>query len=160
MQGKATIANHPIHPMLVGFPIGFLGAMLVSDIISIFIHPAFWAHVAMWLLAFGIIGALIAAVAGFTDYLTIPMSAAVKRTATTHLTLNLIAVVLFIVAWIVRHPSPNSTLGYILTYVGLAVLLVSGWYGGHLVYVGQLGVKTAEQTAEERIAESRSTVVR
>lgn len=144
MQGKATIADHPVHPMLVAFPIGFFGGVLVSDIISIWGNHAFWPLVATWLIAFGVIGALVAALFGFIDYFTIPMTAPVKRTATTHMVLNLIVVVLFIVAFLIRLNDATSTLGYILTYVPLALLIVSGWYGGHLVYVGLVGTK--EQT--------------
>jgi uncharacterized membrane protein len=149
MQGKATIADHPLHPMFVGFPIGFFGAVLVSDIISIWGNPAFWPHVSVWLIAFGVIGALVAAVFGFTDYFTAPMSAAAKRTATTHMILNLAVVLLYAAAFWVRYGNPTSTLGYVLTYVGLALLVVSGWYGGHLVYVGMIGVKAPRETTVE-----------
>src|SRR5438105_4679083 len=107
MQGKATIAGHPIHPMLVGFPIGFFGGVLVSDVISIFRDTPFWSHVAMWLIAFGVIGALLAAIFGFTDYFTAPMPAAAKRTATTHMVLNLTVVVLFIAAFWIRYGNPT-----------------------------------------------------
>jgi len=130
--------------MFVGFPIGFFGAVLVSDIISIRGNPAFWPHVSLWLIAFGVVGALIAAIFGFTDYFTAPMTTAVKRTATTHMILNLTVVVLYAAAFFVRYGNPISPLGYLLTYVGLAVLIASGWYGGHLVYVGHIGI--AEST--------------
>lgn len=158
MQGKATLADHPLHPMFVGFPIGFFGAVLVSDVISIWGNPAFWPRMSMWLIAFGIVGALVAAVFGFIDYLTAPMSAPVKRTATTHMILNLTVVALYIAAFFVRYANPVSTLGYVLTYVGLATLVVSGWYGGHLVYVGLVGTKAAPETAVEgRVAERPRT---
>jgi uncharacterized membrane protein len=49
----------------------------------------------------------------------------------------------------VRYGNPTSTLGYVLTYVGLALLVVSGWYGGHLVYVGMIGVKAPRETTVE-----------
>lgn len=51
MQGKATIAGHPIHPMLVAFPIGFFGAVLVSDVISIWGNHAFWPLAATYPIA-------------------------------------------------------------------------------------------------------------
>lgn len=154
MQGKATLADHPIHPMLVGFPIGFFGAVLVSDVISIWGNPAFWPRVATWLIAFGVIGALVAAVFGFIDYLSAPMSAPVKRTATTHMILNLAVVAFYIAAFFVRYADPVSTLGYVLTYVGLGTLVASGWYGGHLVYVGLVGTKAAHGTmVEGRVAD-------
>ena len=158
MQGKATLADHPIHPMLVSFPIGFFGAVLVSDVISIWGNPAFWPHMSVWLIAFGVVGALLAALFGFVDYFTAPMSPPAKRTATTHMILNLTVVALYIAAFFVRYNDPISTLGYILTYVGLGVLVVSGWYGGHLVYVGLVGTKAADETTVEgRIADSMRT---
>jgi uncharacterized membrane protein len=159
MQGKATIADHPIHAMLVGFPIGFFGAVLVSDIISIWGNHVFWPTVATYLIAFGVIGALVAAVFGFTDYFTAPMSAAVKRTATTHMILNLIVVALEIAAFFVRLGNPTSVLGYVLTYVGIGTLLASGWYGGHLVYVGLVGTTERSHTVEGRVTESTRTTV-
>lgn len=146
MQGKATVADHPLHPMLIGFPIGFFGAVLVSDIISIWGNPAFWPRMSLWLIAFGVIGALFAAVFGFIDYFTAPMSPAAKRTATTHMILNLTVVAVYIGAFFVRYGDPVSAWGYVLTYVGLAILVVSGWYGGHLVYVGLVGTKADADT--------------
>jgi uncharacterized membrane protein len=155
MQGKATLADHPIHPMLVAFPIGFFGAVLVSDVISIWGNPAFWPIMSTWLIAFGVIGALVAAVFGFVDYFTAPMSAAVKRTATTHMILNLIVVAFYVAAFFVRYNNPIGTLGYVLTYVGLGILVVSGWYGGHLVYVGLVGTKQPRDVnVEGRVTES------
>lgn len=139
MQGKATVAHHPIHPMLVAFPIGFFGGVLVSDVISIFGNRPFWAQMSVWLIAFGVVGALVAAIFGFTDYFSAPMSSDAKRTATTHMVLNLIVVVCYAAAFFVRYGDPVSTLGYILTYIGLALLVASGWYGGHLVYIGLIG---------------------
>jgi uncharacterized membrane protein len=155
MQGKATIAGHPIHAVLVAFPIGFFGAVAVSDVISIWGNRAFWPLMATYLIAFGVIGALLAAIFGFIDYFTAPMSPAAKRTATTHMVLNLIVVVLEAAAFFVRLGNTTSTLGYVLTYVGLGVLVASGWYGGHLVYVGLVGTAAKpEQTVEERTTEA------
>lgn len=160
MQGKATLAGHPLHAMFVSFPIGFLGGVLVTDIISIWGNPAFWPRMSVWLIAFGVISALVAAVFGLIDYLTAPMSAAAKRTATTHLILNLIVVALYVAAFFVRFANPISTLGYVLTYVGLATLLVSGWYGGHLAYVDLVGTAAPRgTTVEEHVADRTRTVV-
>lgn len=82
----------------------------------------------------------------------------VKRTATTHMILNLIVVALYVAAFFVRYNVATSTLGYVLTYIGLATLIVSGWYGGHLVYVGGIGTKAAsETTVEGRVTEGVRT---
>ncbi|MDQ2680003.1 MAG: DUF2231 domain-containing protein [Candidatus Eremiobacteraeota bacterium] len=141
MQGKATIAGHPIHPMLVALPIGFFVGVLVSDVISIWGGPEFWSRMALWLIAYGVIGALVAALFGFVDYLTTPMSPEAKKTGTAHMLLNLLVVAIFIAAFFVRLQLGNSVLGYVLTYVPLAILIVTGWLGGRLAYHFGIGVQ-------------------
>ncbi|HEV2260928.1 MAG TPA: DUF2231 domain-containing protein [Candidatus Rubrimentiphilum sp.] len=140
MQGKATLGGHPVHPMFVPFPIGFFTGAVICDVISIWGNP-FWPRMAVWLIAFGVIAALIAALFGFIEYFTAPMSEPAKKTATTHMLLNLALVVLYLIAFIVRNPNPTSTLGYVLSFVGWGLLVISGWYGGHLAYVGLIGTK-------------------
>jgi uncharacterized membrane protein len=131
--------------MFVAFPIGFFAGAVISDIITFLGHPDFWPRMSVALIAFGIIAALLAALFGFIDYFTAPMSPPVKKTATTHMILNLLVVVIYIVALIVRWSSPISTIGYVLTFVGLAFLVVSGWYGGHLAYVGLVGTQSGSE---------------
>ncbi len=86
---EATIAKHPIHPMLVVFPIGLWIFSLVCDLVFLF-GPAnpLWRNMAFYTMAGGWIGALAAAVPGLIDYFSMSPGAA-KRTATTHMTLNL-----------------------------------------------------------------------
>jgi len=141
MQGKATFLGHPIHPMLVPFPIAFFVGALISDIISHWGDPIFWPRMSVVLIGLGIVGALLAAVFGFIDYLTAPLSEGAKKTATTHLTLNLIVVVIFVIAFFVRFGDATSTIGYVLTVLGVLVLFVSGYLGGKLVFEGGVGMK-------------------
>lgn len=153
MQGKATIAGHPIHPMLVALPIGFFIGALVCDIVLGFTHNAFWPQMSVVLIGFGVVGALLAAVFGFIDYLTAPMSDAAKATATRHMVLNLIVVVIFAVALWLRWSDNVSAVGIILTVIGVLILAVSGWLGGHLSYHYGVG---AEGTTMERATAVRS----
>ena len=148
MQGKATIMGHPIHPMLIPFPIGFFVGALVCDIISIWSNAPFWPTMSVALIGFGIIGALLAAVFGFLDYFTAPMSADAKRTATTHMLLNLISVVVFAIAFFVRYEKPPSTAGYALTVIGVIILAITGSLGGHLSY--HFGVGVSDDTVPPR----------
>lgn len=141
MQGKATLLGHPIHPMLVPFPIAFFVGALISDIISHWGDPVFWPRMSVVLIGLGIIGALLAAVFGFVDYLTAPLSEGAKKTATTHLILNLIVVVIFVIAFFVRLGDATSVAGYVLTVLGVVVLCVSGYLGGKLVFEGGVGMK-------------------
>lgn len=152
MQGKATVAGHPIHPMLVTLPIGFFVGALVCDVILAFTHNPFWPQLSVVLIGFGVVGALLAALFGFVDYLTAPMPAAAKATATRHMVLNLLAVVIFAVAFWLRWGDNVSTTGIVLTVFGVLVLAVSGWLGGHLSYHYGVGVDdtTAERSARVR----------
>jgi len=141
MQGKATFLGHPVHPMLVPFPIAFFAGALISDIISHWGDPVFWPRMSVVLIGLGIIGALLAAVFGFVDYLTAPLSEGAKKTATTHLILNLVVVAIFVIAFFVRFGDATSTIGYVLTVLGVLVLFVSGYLGGKLVFEGGVGMK-------------------
>jgi len=155
MNTPASVRRHPIHPMLVVFPIAFWIASLVSDIIyHAGPHNLFWQAVAFYSMAGGIIGALLAAVPGFIDYLSLTDSR-VKKIATTHLALNLIVVVMFIFNLGMRYTASPGTemFGVVLSIVALAVLAASGWLGGALVYEHRVGVSTPR---EERVIDRRA----
>jgi uncharacterized membrane protein len=145
VQGKATLAGHPIHPMLIPFPIGLFGGAVISDIITLTGHPDFWPRMSVALIGFGIIAALLAAVFGFVDYFTAPMPPPVKKTATTHMILNLIVVLVYVAAFFIRVADPVSGFGYVLTFAGIVLLVASGWYGGHLAYVGGVGAESGTE---------------
>lgn len=157
MQGKATIGGHPIHPMLIPFPIAFFLGALACDIISIWNSTLDWAQVSEVMIGFGIIGGLLAAIFGFTDYATAPMGPAAKQTATTHMLLNLLTVVLFIGAFAFRFNHPTAA-GYWLTVLGNISLFFAGYLGGKLVFRGGVGVEdqntvtaTTRRTTREEI---------
>ena len=132
----ATIAKHPIHPMLVVFPIGLWIFSLVCDLVYLF-GPAnpLWRDMAFYTMAGGWIGALAAAVPGLIDYFGMSPGAA-KRTATTHMTLNLVVVTLYAINLWIRWAG-NGAGGWPVGLSVVAVLLMAaaGWLGGELVYV-------------------------
>jgi uncharacterized membrane protein len=133
MQGKATIAGHPIHPPLVAVPIGCFVAAAVSDVVSIWTDHGFLATMSTWLIGFGLAGSIFAALFGFIDFVSAPMTMRAKRTASWHALLNIAIVVVFGAALAVRAAFPSSVGGYALTIAGIAILAVSGWLGGELV---------------------------
>jgi uncharacterized membrane protein len=132
----ATIAKHPIHPMLIVFPIGLWVFSLVCDLVFLF-GPAtpLWRDMAFYTMAGGWIGALAAAVPGLIDYFSMSPGAA-KRTATTHMTLNLVVVTLYAINLWIRWAG-NGDGGWTVGLSAVAVLLLAaaGWLGGELVYV-------------------------
>ena len=139
MRTPANIARHPIHPMLVPIAIGLWLFSLVCDLVHRFgsANPN-WEVVAGYTLVGGIIGALVAAVPGFIDMLSLPWST--KRIALIHMTLNLTIVALYIVNAYLRqrHGVTDSTIW--LSVISIAMLVVSGWLGGKLVYVHGVAV--------------------
>src|SRR4051812_9685344 len=157
MSSPASIRNHPIHPMLVAFPIGLWVFSLVCDIFyHAGSHNELWKEIAFYTLAGGIAGALLAAVPGFIDYLSLTNPRA-KQIATTHMVLNLVVVLIFIFNLGVRYnAAPSSDMFAVsLTVVGIALMSVSGWLGGSLVYVHHVGVAREVAPEDDQIKNQR-----
>ena len=137
---SAQIGKHPIHPMLVVLPLGLWIAALAFDIVHAATGAAVWRTLAFWNIAAGIIGALLAAIPGFVDYLGLEGRA--RRIATFHMILNLAAVAVFAVNWYLRTRLPaDSSWPLILSVIGVVGVIVSGWLGGELVYAERVGVE-------------------
>lgn len=141
MNTPASIHGHPIHPMLVTVPIGLWLFSFVCDLVFILgTGDLVWSDVAFFTLAGGLVGALAAAIPGLIDFFSI-RDAEAKRTARTHMTLNLVVVALVAINIWLRWTSPvDAVLPYLISAVSIAMLAVSGWLGGKLVYV--LGIAT------------------
>ena len=143
MHTPARIAKHPIHPMIVPFPIGLWIFSFICDLVFRFGsgNPN-WEVVAKYTMIAGIVGALIAAVPGFIDLLSLPGS--VKRTALVHMTINLVIVVLYIInAWLRRGGVSDGLIW--LSLISVILLAISGWLGGKMVYVLGIAVDPAPQ---------------
>ena len=152
MSTPASISKHPVHPMLVVFPIGLWVFSLICDLIyHAGEHNAFWKGVAFYTMAGGVIGALLAAIPGFIDYLSL-RERGVRRVATTHMVLNIIVVALFIFNLGIRYNAPpeSEVFGVFLSIVGVVILAVSGWLGGSMVYVHHVGIEDADSKEDYR----------
>lgn len=148
MSSPASVAKHPIHPMLVVFPIGLWTFSLVSDVAyATGWGGPIWSDMAFYTMAGGIAGALLAAVPGFIDFLS--LSGRVRSIALTHMLLNLGIVGLYALNLYLRLDSaPGAVLPIALSSLSMVLLGVSGWLGGELVYVHNVGV---EPQAESRV---------
>jgi uncharacterized membrane protein len=139
--------------MLVALPIGLWVFSLVSDVIYLMKWSGVvFNDVAFYTMAGGIVGALLAAVPGFIDYLSLPKGT-IKTMAVWHMRINLAVVALFAVnLWLRRDAAAGAALPVWLSVVGLALLGVSGWLGGELVYVHGVAVEPqagAKETATQ-----------
>ena len=108
MESKAKLLGHPIHPMLIVFPLGLLPVAAIFDIIYLYTDNGHWADVSYWIIAAGVIGGLVAAVFGLIDWLGIPNGTRAKSIGLVHGLTNVVVVVLFIVSWLLRRPNPAA----------------------------------------------------
>ena len=142
METRAAVAEHPIHPMLIPFPIALWIFSLASDLIYLFdFGGPVWKDVALYTMVGGIIGGLAAAVPGYIDFrsLTDPV---VVRLAQMHMVINVGLVLLFTLnAGLRIINGPDALVPVFLSGVGVAALALSGWLGGELVYVKGVAVQ-------------------
>jgi uncharacterized membrane protein len=143
MASRASIRRHPIHPMLVVFPIGLWVFSFVCDIVALNRpeNSVFWNDMAFYTMAAGVVGALLAAVPGYIDYhgLNEPR---VKRIATMHFVLNLVVVILYVfnLGFRLNQPVETKSLAILISAIAIVLLAISGWLGGSMVYVHGVAV--------------------
>lgn len=136
MKSKAVLLGHPVHPMLIPFPIAFLSGAMLFDAAGWLLGDQTWWATGGYLGAVGIATALLAAVPGFIDYLyTVPPNSSGKTRATRHMAAMLASVALFAAAWLIRRTAPASPQLTVLSLeaAGLALVAMGGYMGGTLV---------------------------
>jgi uncharacterized membrane protein len=140
MESRAKLLGHPVHQILIVFPLGLLATAVIFDIIAFIAGNPRWHDVAYWMIGAGVIGGLIAAVFGAIDYFGIPRGTRASRIGALHGVGNVIVVALFAVSWWLRRAAPPDpgVAAYVLSFAGFALAGVTGWLGGELV--DRLGV--------------------
>ena len=143
LQGKPF--GHPLHPALVHFPIGLFVLTLVLDIFSYAGgNPNGLFRASLYTLGIGIAMGILAALAGLVDRSDIRLDHPARKTANIHMTLNLIAVGLFGVDFLLRLAQRDLTrvplIYLLLSLVGVGIILFSGYLGGTMVYDDGIGV--------------------
>jgi uncharacterized membrane protein len=159
MKSNVTIANHPLHPILVLLPAGAWLTSIVLDIVFMATKTSFWFTASMWVMTIGIVGALVAATDGFYDLFTLPMTNEPKSIGLEHMALNLLITVLYVInVAAVRSPlllsatrsamipAGTAAWGFILNLVAVILLGISGWLGGEMVY--RYGIAIPKETIQ------------
>jgi len=143
-RSTAKIAGHPIHPMLVGFPIAFLVGTLVCDLIYLSGGNPAWATAALWMVGAGVTMALVAAIFGFIDFVGEERIRALPD-AWRHMFGNLIAVAIAAANWALRATQgAEETVapwGVTLSAAVTLILLYTGWKGWEMVYRQRVAVR-------------------
>ena len=144
MESKAKILGHPIHPILIPFPLGLLSTSVVFDVIHLLTGNGKWSEVSFWMIAAGVIGGLAAAVFGLIDWLAIPSGTRAKAVGMWHGATNVVMVGLFIVSWLLRANAPGDpdSVAIVISFVAVGLASLGGFLGGELVV--RLGVGVAE----------------
>ncbi len=157
MSTRASIYRHPVHPMLIVFPLGLWIFSVVCNLVYVLGGPPVWYTVALYAMGGGIVGAALAAVPGLIDFLTLPQSR-VQTIALSHMIVNIVALTIFVIAFAIAIFSAEYTvMPFILSLFGLVAVGVGGWLGGALVYEYGVGV---EQRQRHEAEEPHETVLR
>ena len=146
-KSTAQIAGHPIHPMLIPFPIAFLVATFVCDLIFWSTRNPAWSTAALYLLGAALLMAALAAVAGFTDFFGDERIREMSS-AWHHMIGNVIAVVLALINWYWRYSGGDAAVlpwGLFLSFLIVLILLYTGWQGWSMVYTGRVGIEEAPE---------------
>jgi uncharacterized membrane protein/nitrite reductase/ring-hydroxylating ferredoxin subunit len=143
MRSKASIKGHPLHPMLIAFPIAFATAAPIADLAAVLGDwPSLWTVGAYSSIA-AVVTGLIAAVPGFIDYLMIiPPNSSGKKRATYHMIVNVVALAVMAGSWAFRdwETLVPQNMAIVLEFASITIMSVGGWLGGTLVYRNQIGV--------------------
>ena len=161
MASPASIRRHPVHPMLIPFPIALWIFSLVADVIYLWRGNPVWRDwIAFYTLLGGIIGGAVAAVPGLIDWLSLKDPATVK-VANWHARLNVIALLIFVASFYLRTTGGSRMLGgsytipLLLSVLGVILITISGYLGGELVFKHGVAVNPQSDTGTEAREKAR-----
>jgi len=154
MTSKASIAGHPVHPMLVAFPIGLWITSFAVDVLFYFQrYSTGLPLVSKFMIAAGCLGAVAAAIPGIIDWLSITNSK-VKRIANWHARLNIIALIVFAISLYFRMRAGahwvnyNMRIPFLLSLLGVVLISISCWLGGELTFKHGVGAAPKQDLPE------------
>jgi uncharacterized membrane protein len=137
MESRTKFLGHPIHPMLIVFPLGLLATAVVFDILYVATGNADLATFSFFALIAGIIGGLLAAVFGLLDWMAVPKGTRARRIGAIHGVGNVVVVGLFALSLFMRWGEPAylpNVMPLVFALLGAALALFTAWLGGELVY--------------------------
>jgi uncharacterized membrane protein/nitrite reductase/ring-hydroxylating ferredoxin subunit len=165
MRSKIHLSGHPLHPILVAFPIAFFSGTFLFDLLGmVFKIPALW-QTGMYLELAGCGFAVLAAVPGIVDYFSIvPPKSSAKARATKHGLINVIVLLIFVFTWFYRRGiSANPAIVISAEAAGVILLSIAGWLGGTLVHRNQIGIDHryafAGKWSEEKISTEKKEII-
>lgn len=135
IRSTAAIDGHPLHPLLVTLPVGFLVGALLSDLMFYGTADPFWARASAWLIGAGLVSGALAAIAGFIDFFG---SERIRSLTLVwyHFIGNAVALVLAAISLYLRAADLATVTAtqLVLSILVVAIFLVTGWLGGEMVF--------------------------
>lgn len=142
IHSRAAIAGHPLHPMMIHFPVAALIGLIGTDFAYVFTEDPFWARASLWLVGVGAFGGWIASIAGAIDLFTVKR---IRRLITgwCHAILAIMLLSLASLNWVQRIESAEAVYpwGLYISVLGGVLIAVTGLLGGQLVYEHAVGVE-------------------
>src|SRR5215212_7040696 len=135
MESKVKLFGHPVHPMLIVFPLGLFATAAIFDILFLSSANPLFPAVSFYIIAAGVIGGLLAAVFGLIDWLALPNNSRAKAIGGWHGIGNVVIVALFAISWFLRMNNANfvpGSLALILSFAAVGLALITAWIGGEL----------------------------
>jgi uncharacterized membrane protein len=154
-KSTASIVGHPLHPMLIPFPIAFFVATFLCDLAFWRTGVSIWSAVSLWLLGAGLVMAALAAVVGLIDFFGEARIRALND-AWWHAGGNALAVLIELYNWYLRYQSGEAVIvptGLLLSLIVVCILLFTGWKGWKLVYLHRVGVSDDARSRESMVGE-------
>lgn len=142
VPSKVAIDKHPLHPAIVDFPIAFLTAALVTDLLFWRTGQPHWAEFSFWLILAGWLTGALGVITGLIDFLSLEPARALKS-GWLHFLLADLAIFITTFNLISRLYDRQDKI--VFTGLGMSALvalalLITGYLGGRLVFRHQIGV--------------------
>lgn len=150
IHSKAALFGHPLHPVLIHFPVAALISALAMDFGYLYTGDFFWARASLWAIGIGAAGGWVSGLAGLVDLALVPR---IRRlvTAWCHAVFAVMLLSLATLNWLLRLDDPAAAIfpwGLYLSLISAGLIALTGFLGGQLVYEYAVGVDT-EQAARK-----------
>lgn len=138
---KVAIAGHPIHAMLVAFPIAMAFSTFGADATYWLTGDVFWARAALWASGMAFVFGVFAGVSGTVELLLVP---GIRRRAASwsHFIFAVMLLAVLGANWGFRLSGYEEAIlpwGILVSALAVGATALTGWHGGKLVFDYHIG---------------------
>ncbi len=140
-ESTIAIAGHPLHAMLVAFPIALAFCVLGADLLYWWTGRGFWAEAAAWASFGAVLMGVVAGITGTVELLIVP-GIRNRSASWTHFILAVMLLSVLGANWVLRIGAVEEAVlpfGLMLSVLAVALTGVRGWHGGKLVFDYRIG---------------------